>query len=357
MYVTIECCRWLFQRRPSFPQSGSGDWSLSRNKHHNGKPPPTASSMAELQYEDDDVESPASSPTALAHAPYCRCFRNDTLRVPGAETASANASDDSSTSTTSSSTNTTPTPTTATHTLTPTAAGTRPSGQESSPSPGTERPDCQPVCTCQLSCVRLGGVTSPDGSKTSLSLAAAVTNNNKKPRRPRGAKPTVIFNVGGQTFETYRATLKRFKNTFFADDDKMRAYFRPAQGDYFFDRDPTAFGCVLNYLRTGDLHVPTTMCGPALQTELEFWGIDELDIERCCWTQYNTWKTQSRSLEKLEYDRKFSTTQNLDMLRQKSKGCWGRNRAIVWQFLQDPASSRPAKVRWRSFTRLGWLCC
>ena len=314
----------VFQRRPSFPQSGSGDWSLNRNKHHNGKPAPTASSMAELQYEDDEADAMASSPTSptssttLVHAPHCRCFRNDTLRVPG---ANGNTGINSSADTTT--------------------PGTLPSSQDSS-SAGGERSD-QPVCTCQLSCVRLGGVTSPDGSKTSLS--AAVTNNNKKHRRPRGAKPTVIFNVGGQTFETYRSTLKKFKNTFFADDDKMRAYFRPAQGDYFFDRDPAAFGCVLNYLRTGDLHVPTTMCGPALQTELEFWGIDELDIERCCWTQYNTWKTQSRSLEKLEYDRKFSTTQNLDMLRQKSKGCWGKNRAIVWQFLQDPASSRAAKVR------------
>ena len=48
-----------------------------------------------------------------------------------------------------------------------------------------------------------------------------------------------------------------------------------------------------------------------LQNELEFWGIEETDISRCCWTQYNTWKTQCRSLEKLEYDRKFSTTQQV----------------------------------------------
>jgi hypothetical protein len=114
--------------------------------------------------------------------------------------------------------------------------------------------------------VTLGGVTSPDGSRTPLSASLVATgNNNKKIRRPRGAKPTVIFNIGGKTFETHRSTLKKFKNSFFADDDKLRAYFRPAQGDYFFDRDPTAFGAVLNFLRTGELHVPTTMCGPALQ--------------------------------------------------------------------------------------------
>nr|KAG5708101.1 hypothetical protein BaRGS_002837 [Batillaria attramentaria] len=259
--------------------------------------------MAEQQDEEDEADvnatsptSPTSTTTSLVHAPHCRCA-NNTLAVPGNTDSNQNS----------------PGPRT-----------------QDTQSPGYQNN----VCTCQLSYVTLGGVTAPDGSRTALSTA--LTNNNKKPRRLRGPKPTVIFNVGGQVFETYRTTLKRFKSSFFADDDKMRAYFRPAHGDYFFDRDATAFGAVLNYLRTGELHVPTTMCGPALQTELEFWGIDELDIERCCWTQYNTWKTQSRSLEKLEYDRKFSTTQNLDMLRAKSETCWGRTRATMWRFLQDP---------------------
>ncbi|CAL1528749.1 unnamed protein product, partial [Lymnaea stagnalis] len=110
--------------------------------------------------------------------------------------------------------------------------------------------------------------------------------------------------------------------------------------DYFFDRDPTAFGSILNFLRTGELHIPTNMCGPALQNELEFWGIEEVDIARCCWTQYNTWKTQCRSLEKLEYDRKFSTTQQVN----EESSCWIRYRSKIWTFLQDPGSSRKAKV-------------
>ncbi|XP_070206113.1 potassium voltage-gated channel protein Shaw-like [Littorina saxatilis] len=306
----------LFQRRPSFPQSSSGDW---RSKHNNGKPAPTASSMAEMQYEEEDAES-ITTPTSTTfhHAPHCRCAVNNNLTIPGTNSdGNGNNGNDGGGGNGNN-------------------AGSG-SGKEDRSGPGD-----LPICTCQMSYVTLGGVTSPDGSKTSLSTA--VTNNNKKHRRPRGAKPTVIFNVGGQTFETYRSTLKRFKNSFFADDDKMRAYFRPAQGDYFFDRDPTAFGAVLNYLRTGDLHVPTTMCGPALQAELEFWSIDELDIERCCWTQYNTWKTQSRSLEKLEYDRKFSTTQNQEKQRLNSDNCWERKKAKLWQFLQDPGSSRAAKV-------------
>ncbi|GFR75096.1 potassium voltage-gated channel protein Shaw [Elysia marginata] len=171
-----------------------------------------------------------------------------------------------------------------------------------------------------------------------------VNNNSiKKPKRKRRSRETVILNVGGQTFETYRSTLRRLRTPIFDSDAALQRYFRRSHGDFFFDRDATAFSSVLNFLRTGELHIPTNMCGPALQSELEFWGIEEVDIARCCWTQYNTWKTQCRSLEKLEYDRKFSTTQqNNDV--DSNASSWAKFRARVWTLLQDPSSSKLAKV-------------
>ncbi|XP_055863054.1 potassium voltage-gated channel protein egl-36-like isoform X2 [Biomphalaria glabrata] len=164
-----------------------------------------------------------------------------------------------------------------------------------------------------------------------------------KKGKKRNRRETVVLNVGGHVFETYRATVRRLRTPIFTCEDQLELYYRESHGDYFFDRDPTAFGSILNYLRTGELHIPTNMCGPALQNELEFWGIEESDISRCCWTQYNTWKTQCRSLEKLEYDRKFSTTQQVPSVDEDSS-CWVRFRSKIWTFLQDPGSSRKAKV-------------
>ena len=43
-----------------------------------------------------------------------------------------------------------------------------------------------------------------------------------------------------------------------------------------------------------------------MQTEMEFWGIEEDEIEECCWTNYSAWTTTLEALRKLEKDRKVS---------------------------------------------------
>lgn len=94
------------------------------------------------------------------------------------------------------------------------------------------------------------------------------------------AKETVIINVGGTVFETFKSTLKRLNTCKLADEQEMMKYHRAETGDFFFDRDPYAFSIILNYLRYGDLHLPTNLCGPALMREFQYWGVDEQDIER-----------------------------------------------------------------------------
>lgn len=96
----------------------------------------------------------------------------------------------------------------------------------------------------------------------------------------RKSQETVIINVGGHVFETFKSTLKRLRSCKLANEKNMMKYYREDKGDYFFDRDPYAFNIILNYLRYGDLHLPTNLCGPALMREFQYWGVDESDIER-----------------------------------------------------------------------------
>ena len=52
---------------------------------------------------------------------------------------------------------------------------------------------------------------------------------------------TVIFNIGGVKFETFRSTLLKQPESFLADPSFLSRYYRPQQGEYFFDRDPDMF--------------------------------------------------------------------------------------------------------------------
>lgn len=55
------------------------------------------------------------------------------------------------------------------------------------------------------------------------------------------SKETVIFNIGGVKFETYRSTLYRQPDSPLANEEFLQKHFRPNRKEYFFDRDPAMF--------------------------------------------------------------------------------------------------------------------
>ncbi|XP_012944267.1 potassium voltage-gated channel subfamily C member 3 [Aplysia californica] len=156
----------------------------------------------------------------------------------------------------------------------------------------------------------------------------------------------VTFNVGGVVFQTSEATVKKSTNDSFklADPEFLNSYYDAKRKEYFFDRDPEVFRSVLNYWRTGSLHLPSTMCGPQIKEELDFWGLKELDLEPCCWHHYNSWMKTIASLRQLERDKRPLYLQNKrpEGAREKS-ACYVR-RVAMWKLLTDPSYSKPARV-------------
>ncbi|XP_010637889.1 potassium voltage-gated channel subfamily C member 2 isoform X2 [Fukomys damarensis] len=166
----------------------------------------------------------------------------------------------------------------------------------------------------------------------------------------------VILNVGGTRHETYRSTLKTLPGTRLA----LLAASEP-QGDCL-----TATGDKLQPLppprspyRTGKLHCPADVCGPLFEEELAFWGIDETDVEPCCWMTYRQHRDAEEALDIFETpdliggdpgDEEDLAAKRLGIEDAAGlggpdgkSGRWRKLQPRMWALFEDPYSSRAAR--------------
>ncbi|XP_027450476.1 voltage-gated potassium channel KCNC2 isoform X3 [Callorhinus ursinus] len=220
----------------------------------------------------------------------------------------------------------------------------------------------------------------------------------------------VILNVGGTRHETYRSTLKTLPGTrlallaasepqgdcLTAAGDKLQPSppslsppprpppLSPGPGgcfeggagncsprgggggdhpgggrEFFFDRHPGVFAYVLNYYRTGKLHCPADVCGPLFEEELAFWGIDETDVEPCCWMTYRQHRDAEEALDIFETPDLIGGDpgDDEDLAAKRlgiedaaglggpdgKSGRWKRLQPRMWALFEDPYSSRAAR--------------
>ncbi|XP_071776123.1 voltage-gated potassium channel KCNC2 isoform X4 [Centroberyx gerrardi] len=176
----------------------------------------------------------------------------------------------------------------------------------------------------------------------------------------------IILNVGGTRHETYKTTLKTLPGTRLAllasdsDIDSVLDQLQQVPGfieynartnEYFFDRHPGVFAYVLNYYRTGKLHCPADVCGPLFEEELSFWGIDETDVEPCCWMTYRQHRDAEEALDVFELnvdngDEDDEIGKRLgieDVAADGNIGLWRKWQPVIWNLFEDPYSSRAAR--------------
>ncbi|XP_023649655.1 potassium voltage-gated channel subfamily C member 1a isoform X1 [Paramormyrops kingsleyae] len=190
----------------------------------------------------------------------------------------------------------------------------------------------------------------------------------------------IVINVGGIRHQTYRSTLRTLPGTrlaWLAEPDAHSHFdYDPKVDEFFFDRHPGVFAHILNYYRTGKLHCPADVCGPLYEEELAFWGIDETDVEPCCWMTYRQHRDAEEALDSFgggapdmgneeadgdgmadsaDGDDELEMTRRLalgDSPDAKS-GLWRRWQPRVWALFEDPYSSKYA--RWVAFASLFFI--
>ena len=201
---------------------------------------------------------------------------------------------------------------------------------------------------------------SPGGSNDQdCELHKQLSQQSSSPPQTSKRKDRISINVGGIRHETYRSTLKNIPDTrlsWLADASAGSVDYDVDLGEYFFDRHPGVFSNVLNYYRTGKLHCPLDVCGPLFEDELNFWGIDDQQVESCCWLTYRQHRDAQETLaafEGVEFENDFDDDEPPDFGRYgfafaaeavPDTTWWQKYQPRIWTLMEEPYSSKLAKV-------------
>jgi hypothetical protein len=158
----------------------------------------------------------------------------------------------------------------------------------------------------------------------------------------------VIINVGGVRHEILWKTLERLpksrlgKIRYAQNIEEISTLcddYDPEDNEFFFDRHPRSFSTIINFYRTGKLHAIDDICVLSFLDDLNYWGVHEFYLEVCCQAKYHQKKDAV-----LEEIKKEEETLKERVVDDDFGRCCPKLRSHVWDLMEKPQTSRPARV-------------
>ncbi|XP_042555249.1 potassium voltage-gated channel subfamily G member 1 [Dipodomys spectabilis] len=175
---------------------------------------------------------------------------------------------------------------------------------------------------------------------------------------PGDRRRQIIINVGGIKYSLPWTTLDEFPLTRLGQlkactnfDDILSVCddYDVTCNEFFFDRNPGAFGTILTFLRAGKLRLLREMCALSFQEELLYWGIAEDHLDGCCKRRYlqkieEFAEMVEREEEEEEDEEPLDSDGRDSQGPAGSQGRLGRCMQTLRDMVERPHSGLPGKV-------------
>ncbi|XP_010882457.1 potassium voltage-gated channel subfamily G member 4a [Esox lucius] len=159
-----------------------------------------------------------------------------------------------------------------------------------------------------------------------------------------------VINVGGNRYTFPWSTLEQFPLTRLgrlcglSSPEEIAGVcddYDETRREFFFDRSPSAFRVILNFLAAGKLRMLRDMCVLSLHDELLYWGVEMTYMERCCKRKMYTRIEEMKDHERQEEEQR----QRHALLRPPVEET--RYRRFMNQLrdmVENPQSGLPGKI-------------
>ncbi|KAI4875584.1 hypothetical protein NFI96_006117 [Prochilodus magdalenae] len=161
----------------------------------------------------------------------------------------------------------------------------------------------------------------------------------------------MVVNIGGVKQVLHADVLKRYPDTRLGELASVSARgpdevaelcddYDPGNGEFFFDRDPDAFRCIVEVYYYGEVHMKRGMCPVCFMQEMEFWRVDAELLDECCQSCVSEARDELEEISEKVRTMLERTEEEGDAGSSRRERC----RAFLWKLLEKPESSLAARA-------------